>query len=317
TKTFAGLFPREWLFIIVSLINLLTAVGLTISRLVMVVQNDSRSPDFTFAVLLLVNSGFCLFYVFHGVLRERVYELYVFMFAILVVVMYCVLEYFVFNPDGQKTIKLVRLILVTVLAPPNIFLAFVVAQNFGYLEFRIVGASEYLQMLYRQAAVFSCLLKFDLQCAISVVVLALRDGTKLSAVEMVSLGVGFPFSVLWCILGWISLRREWRRGMLLFAGLGVLKPAYYLYKIITEYLRLDSNDTGQVQTVIDSLIAAGAIGILVWLLLMFELVSVYRNFGKGLRERVALIASEKTGLLTAFKRVRGPQAGSRGVDRVP
>lgn len=311
TKTFAGLFPREWLFVTVSLVNLLTAIGLTLYRLVQVLEDDSKSPDFTFTLLLLVNAGFCLFYVFHGVLRERVYELYAFMVAILVVVMYCVLEYFVFNPDGQTVIKLARLIIAAVMAPPNIFLAFIVSQNFGYLEFRIVGASEFLQILYRQAAIFSCLLKFDLQAAISVVVLALREGTSMSLTETVSLGVGIPFCLLWCLFGWVTLRREWRHGAWLFALLGLIKPAYYIYKVIEEYLKIDEEDKESEQTITNSLIAAAAIGILVWMVLMFELVYVYKNFGKGLRERVQLVATEKTGLLTAFKRVRGQPSGRR------
>ncbi|KAK3762832.1 hypothetical protein RRG08_040527 [Elysia crispata] len=308
TKTFAGLFPREWIFLAVSLVNLLTAIGLTVYRMVQVLRDDPESPDFTFTLLLLLNAGFCLFYVFHGVLRERVYELYAFMCAILVVVMYCVLEYFVFNPDGQTVVKLVRMILAVVMAPPNIFLAFIVSQNFGYLEFRIVGASEFLQRLYRQAALFSCLLKFDLQAAISVVVLALREGTSISTTETVSLAVGLPFSLLWCLLGWFTLRREWNPGVWIFAALGVVKPAYYLYKVIEEYMKLDKEDKEAEDTIVNSLIAAAAIGLLVWLLLMFELIYVYRNFDKGLRERVALVATEKTGLLTAFQRVRQPQA---------
>lgn len=52
-------------------------------------------------------SVFSAFYVLHGVLRERVYELYAFMAAILVVLMYCILEYTVFNPSHRTTIKLV------------------------------------------------------------------------------------------------------------------------------------------------------------------------------------------------------------------
>jgi hypothetical protein len=49
----------------------------------------------------------------------------------------------------------------------NIYLAIRVAMEFGFLSFRIVGASEMLQGLYKQAAAFSCLLKFDLQVAVS------------------------------------------------------------------------------------------------------------------------------------------------------
>jgi len=37
------------------------------------------------------------------------------------------------------------LIIACVLAPPNILLSVLVAREFGELEFRIAGASEYLQ----------------------------------------------------------------------------------------------------------------------------------------------------------------------------
>ena len=42
----------------------------------------------------------------HGVLREREFELYAFVAAILVVLVYCVIEYIV-NAPGRNTVKLV------------------------------------------------------------------------------------------------------------------------------------------------------------------------------------------------------------------
>ncbi|KAK7490026.1 hypothetical protein BaRGS_00018726 [Batillaria attramentaria] len=298
SKTIAGLYAREWVFIVISAVNILTAIGLTIVRLVKVLEDYPQSPDFTFTILLLLNAGFCLFYVGHGVLRERVYELYAFMAATLVVVMYCILEYAVFNPSGHTTIKLARLIVACIMAPPNLVLAWIVAKNFGYLEFRIVGASEFLQGLYRQAAIFSCLLKFDLQATSSLVLLALKEGTSVSTLETVSLAVGLPFSLCWCLLGWITLRGEIKAGAYVFAILGLLKPVYYLYKVISVYVEI-ANDEQPSTTVTYSLLAATALGLLVWVVLMVELVIVYNNFGKGLKERTKdVLATETTGLLS-------------------
>ncbi|KAK6994165.1 hypothetical protein BgiMline_010752 [Biomphalaria glabrata] len=287
TKTFAGLFPKEWLFVIVSIINITTAIGLTLYRMIVVVQSeDSDSPDFTFTLLLLINAVFCYFYVLHGVLRERVFELYAFMAAILVVTLYCLLEYFVFNPSRQTTVKLVRLILACLLAPPNIFLAFIVSKNFGYLEFRIVGASKELQRLYEQAAIFSCLLKFDLQATSSIVILALEDGTQVSTLETVSLAIGLPYSLMWCLLGWLTLRRELKYGAITFAVLGFIKPCYYVYKIVREYVKQQDPDVPTTDTIVYSIIAAVSIGLLVWAMLMIELWFVYKNFNKGLKSKV-------------------------------
>lgn len=52
-----GLHFKDWLFISVSFINILAAVGLTTYRLVVVVKENSDSSDFTFTVLLLINAG--------------------------------------------------------------------------------------------------------------------------------------------------------------------------------------------------------------------------------------------------------------------
>lgn len=299
TKTCAGLSVKEWVFIVVSVVNILVAIGLTLVRFIDVIIHDPAKPDFTFALLLLVNAASCLFYVGHGVLRERVYELYVFIIAILVVLVYCIVEYAFLNVEGRSTLKLVRLILACVLAPPNIFLAWSVAQHFGYLQFRIVGASEYLQHLYQQASIFSCLLKFDVQVTTSFVILVLEEGTDLNLLEQITIGVGIPYALLWNIMGWFVLRRESKVGAWVFAFLGIVKPAYYIFKLVKMYRDLDDSNSKLTDTIVYSLLAAGMLALLVWLMIMAELIVVYRNFGQGLKERAYdRMASENTSLLT-------------------
>lgn len=56
--------------------------------------------------MFIIFSVFVGFYTVHGVLRERKYELYVQVVAILVILLYCIVEYSV-NSEGRKTIKLV------------------------------------------------------------------------------------------------------------------------------------------------------------------------------------------------------------------
>ncbi|XP_059150781.1 uncharacterized protein LOC131937399 [Physella acuta] len=298
TKTCSGLSRNEWIFLLVSSANILTAIALTLYRMISVIKDDdSQNPDFTFTLLLLINAGFCVYYVLHGVFRERVFEVFAFMGAVVVVAVYCLLEYFVFNTTRQSTVKLVRLILACILAPPNIYLAYIVSRNFGYLQFRSVGASGHLQKLYKQAGIFSCLLKFDLQAACSIVVLALESGTKVSILETASLAVGIPYSLLWCLLGWISMKRELKSAAVVFAVFGLVKPCYYIYKIVQEYIELDEHTQGT-ESIVYSLIAAVALGLLVWFVLMVELVFVCQNFGQGLRTDAAKpVNNERTGLL--------------------
>lgn len=49
-------------------------------------------------------TAFCLFYVVHGLLKELQYEIYVLILAILVVLVYCIIEYTV-NTEGHSRIK--------------------------------------------------------------------------------------------------------------------------------------------------------------------------------------------------------------------
>ena len=61
--------------------------------------------------------------------------------------------------------------------------------------------------MYHDAARFSSLLKFDLQVTLSIVLLVLRNGAHLKALEIIVLAVGVPFAVMWAVLGWMSVRR--------------------------------------------------------------------------------------------------------------
>ncbi len=53
-----GLGWREWSFMIVSFVNLLLTLGLTIDRLVVITdKHQTSTADFTFAILILANAG--------------------------------------------------------------------------------------------------------------------------------------------------------------------------------------------------------------------------------------------------------------------
>ncbi|CAH1783840.1 unnamed protein product [Owenia fusiformis] len=304
TRRFSSLHTMEILFLTVSILNLLATVGLTVYRLYVVISSDPKSADFTFCILLLVNAAFCVFYVIHGLVRERIYELYALIAALVAVVIYCVVEYSV-NAEGRTTVKLIRLIAACVLVPLNIGLAVAVAREFGFLEFRIVGASAAFQYMYRQAALFSCLLKFDLNVNFSFIVLALQDGTNLSVLEVVTLATGLPYSLLWVIMGWVAMRKELQWLIWVFAVLSILTPAYVIYKIVFIYNQDFTAIQSNLKVIEFASLAVGALSLIVRFVLLCELVVVYRNFGKGLKQRAfGDDSSESTGLLAGLKKER-------------
>lgn len=54
TKTFVGLDKQEWIFITLSVLNVMVAIGFTIVRMT---QIPTDTPDFTFALILIINAG--------------------------------------------------------------------------------------------------------------------------------------------------------------------------------------------------------------------------------------------------------------------
>lgn len=68
-----------------------------------VIDNASSNSFFTVFVFIV---GISLFYVFHGLLREKKYEIGVYCLTIIIVVVYCSIEYGV-NDDDRTVLKLV------------------------------------------------------------------------------------------------------------------------------------------------------------------------------------------------------------------
>lgn len=289
----------EWAFVAVSFANIAISIGLSIARLVVVVRNDPESPDFIYSILLIANSLFCLVYVINGLLKELQYEIYMFICAATFIIFYCIVEYIV-KPDRHNDLKLVRLILCCIFGPINILLACYIARQFGWLEFRILGASQLMQNMYHQAAFFISLLKFDLQASVSFVVLILQHGIHLDTEDIVVLCCGVPFCIVWTLVGRTAMRQEWKWLAIVFAILGLLSPAYVIYSVVKTYLQLQFQLPYLIEnpSIVYSQFVVGFLALVVRGALFFELVAVYRNFGKGLRERAFDdAANERTGLL--------------------
>lgn len=309
-RTFGGLAVLEWAFLLVSCLNIFIAIGLTAERLI-ITKDDPESFDFTYSLLLLISALFCIFYVFNGVLRERQYEIYAFVGAVLLVLVYCIFDYSL-NVTGRSLIKLIRLIIGSVLAPVNIILAICVARQFGWLEFRIVGAAEALQQMYRQLCFFLSLQRFDLQAAASFLILVLKNGSiDLNLEEKVTLGVGVPLLIICFVLGFYAVLYEIRSLAGLFAVLSLLEPAYIIYELVQIYQHNAKFDSCLQPVNADcihlySSIGVGFFAFLVRSVMMYELYVVYRNFGNGLTDRAfaSLVDSERTGLLGRDRRRR-------------
>lgn len=281
-KTFPGLEVVEWKFLTISVINVLVAIGLTIERLV---KLEKDTPDYTFAIILFINIMFCFFYAVHGILREREFELYAYIVGIIVLLSYVCVDLIV-NKKKPTKLKWARFGAIIALGIPNIYFGIKVARDFGFLAFKVVGASESLHRMYRYAGMYSSLLKFDLQLGVSLAVFVITKVQVLRPQDKVTVGVGIPLQLAWSILGWFAMRREWMVLVYLFVPLSFVEPAYLIYRIYQVADNLDK-DLADGRDVLDySFLGAASLAFVVRVLVLVALKLVVNNFGKGLKETV-------------------------------
>lgn len=285
----------EIVFLVVSLLSLIACLGITIERAV-VSPNDSA--DFTFALVLLVNVCFCMYYVLSGVFFERPYEIGILVLATGIVWLYLVLNYAI-NVKGP--FKLARLIVSSALSPCVIVMGVLIARNYHEsknLIFRTVGAHISLQDICRTMFVFFDLLKADLQVSFSLALLILTSGQKLDMEDKILLPVSLIFGLASFITGYLSVRLESRPAALAYAVIWIAMPAYACYLIVMAAKDLQSdNNEHNVKTSLNAVIfVAGGACLVVRSASLFFGIKAFFNFGKGLRQKVYGILDEPSAI---------------------
>ncbi|CAE1259480.1 unnamed protein product [Acanthosepion pharaonis] len=293
--TLVGLTNTEYLFLGISILNIFAVLGLTIYQLVNVIEVKNYF-EIIFTVLIIFNAACCLFYTIHGLLQERPYELYALISTLIIILLHFIVQFAV--TTDHSPVKLARLIAACIFVPLNLFLMVLVVQNFGWLELKIVGASEALQQMYRQTTKFSTLLKFDFQITMSFAILFMKlkfdQSLTFTKAELIIISLAVAFSMAWDMLGYVMMWKEVTIGAFVFLFSGMVKPGFYLYKIITLYQVLPLSSTKSSLYIIYTMLTAAAVALIVWLFLMVEFYFVYQNFGKGLREHVFLIETKSS-----------------------
>ncbi|XP_055958860.1 uncharacterized protein LOC126809052 isoform X1 [Patella vulgata] len=270
----------ELLYVVLSCLSILATIVLSIYKMATISTFDS---DFTFALILIVNAIFCTFYVVHGVLKERAYEIVIFMIAIFGILLYSIVNYSV-QVDTRGPVKLSRLIIVCVMSPVLIGLSGWIGWGYnssGNLIFRTIGANTELQSICKKLFMFLDCLKLDLQLGISMVIFILNSGFKIDNEDIVILSVGGVITLVWFGVGYFSTRHEDKVGSWIFIIGAPAEPAYVIFKMIQSK---QEEDTGQ-RHLVAATIAAGVLALVTRSILMVLLYLVYKNYGKGLKEK--------------------------------
>ncbi|XP_071146198.1 uncharacterized protein [Mytilus edulis] len=281
-RVFKDINKQEIGFSTVACVSLVAALVLAIVKIVELAKDqNTKDPDFTFALIVIINTIFCLYYVLNGILAERPYEILVFVLANIIVWIYVIANYAISPGD----IKLVRLVLACILSPILIVLGVLIAKLYndsGKLIFRTVGANTEQQAMCKTMFAFFGLLKFDLQLGLSMVVLILTNGTKTDTQDIVILSVGPVYTVICFLLGYLSVRWENRKLAIAFGISLLTQPGYILYKIIQTGENINDGNLALAATTF----TCAALALIIRISVAIFAVRTYLNFGYGLSEKV-------------------------------
>ncbi|KAH9507556.1 hypothetical protein Btru_051462 [Bulinus truncatus] len=268
----------EIVYIICTLVSIIAAVGFTIYRMATV---DKTHPDFTFCIFLLVNAAFCIFFTVDAIFRERPSEIIILSITTIIILLYLIINY---AAGTKNDIKLARLIIACISCPVLVVMGMMIAKKYfmsGHLIFRTVGALDNMQKLYRSLLYLQDGLKIDLQLGVSLVIFVLDGNKTIETHEIVILVVGLIVEIGYFFLGWIAFSRELRPFVITFWVVGSIAFFYIFWKIydVTLYI---THFSGLAGATIMCIIAA----ILVRIAVIIGSVFVYRNFDKGLKEKI-------------------------------
>ncbi|XP_046852658.1 uncharacterized protein LOC124445909 [Xenia sp. Carnegie-2017] len=269
----------EIAFLTLATISTLVVIGVAIDRL----ANTIDESDSSLALVLIINSVFCLVYIYHGVFGERPFQLGAFMVAIVIVSIYCIIQYAI----KTRTVLMVRLIILLVLGAVDLGLCLKIAYEHYTTKNLIIrtvrSANITFQNMCMNMFAFHTLLLLEFEISISLIVLVMTSGVENATHhEKVILCVGIFVGIIWLIVGFLVPRYEERTWLLAFFLLSIPQPIYAFYKIIKTGIDWKKHD----KTINISIMVCAILYLVIRCLVSFFLWIVVRNFGKGLREAV-------------------------------
>lgn len=279
TRSLYSLTVCEKVYLSSSVLSLIVLLGLTIDRLIVL---ESFDPDFTFAFLLFWTTIFCFVYIIQGILRERAFELIAFVSTVLIVLIYVIFNYCA--NSSHTTFKKIRLGITCFVGPLLIIPGLYYSRQYfksKNLIYRTVGANASMQKLCEFVFLASSLFKFDAQLAGSALILWLRKGfSKWSQTDAIVVSFGTFITIVWIILGFLSMRFEDKRMVYVFFVISIFEPSIIIWNLVLYSLGDDS-------LVLElSVYLAGIIALIVRIVTIVVMFYVLRNFNRGLKEKI-------------------------------
>ncbi|XP_077510532.1 uncharacterized protein LOC144121285 isoform X2 [Amblyomma americanum] len=285
-KPFRALSSLEWTFFAISSLSLIVSLGFTVERLI-TLQRDS--DDYTFAIMLCFTSIFCFFYIVHGILKERYHEIAVFLVSTVLLISYLIINVASAHAAGERTLKWVRLGIAVVFLVAIVFLGGRVMLRYRRdrkLLF-LINAKEDLQSMIGWLFLCASLIFFDVQLQGTMLIFVMNNGTNMNNTEKIVLAVGVPVTIFWAVAGIRTIYKESKAWLCLFVLLWFPNVVYIGLRLY--HLKKNEAETALYRATV----ACAVVALLIRVLLAINMGIVVRNFGRGIREKLEAIGTNK------------------------
>ncbi|XP_048374404.1 uncharacterized protein LOC125445435 isoform X2 [Sphaerodactylus townsendi] len=265
------------IYFCVTILSLLSVIGLTVENLV-----QQTHEDFTISLIQLIGVVFCIYYMSRGILQENRQELIVFILSIFLVMLRSVINFMVLSSE-QKPQLIARFVLILLVGAFDIICAVVLIQSDSMMAFRVGGALESLQAQYFMLNLCFSMLTFDLQAQLCLCVLLLTTLQELSLLHIIFLAVGILWACLKVTCGIIAILKELKPLAWVFLSQNLPEVAYLTYLLYTVIREWGQGTSYALEAAV---VTCSCISVAIKSVLFWALFHVYHSFGQGLRERM-------------------------------
>ncbi|GIY27208.1 uncharacterized protein CEXT_174101 [Caerostris extrusa] len=149
----------EWLFLVVATWNvalLLAASAVALAQCEL--QHNLLNPEFSTELIVILVAGIALAFAIHGIHKEHQYDIYLHVIFISLADFF---SYLAAQKNCHSSFKHICFYVSVTLTIVNCFTAYKATSAVDWTEFRIIGASQSLAVMYKKQCSFLALLKFD------------------------------------------------------------------------------------------------------------------------------------------------------------
>ncbi|KAF8771268.1 hypothetical protein HNY73_018707 [Argiope bruennichi] len=272
----------EWLFLVIATWNvalLFAASGVALAQCEL--QHSLLNPEFSTELIVILVAGIALAFAIYGIHEEHQYDIYLHVIFISLADFF---SYLASEKNCHSCFKLICFYVSVGLTVVNCITAYKATTAADWTEFRIIGASQSLAVMYKKQCAFLALLKFDslfvVICALYSFPISLEFPNVKNLYLLISLIIMYSF-MSWCC-GKVTVCKEDKYLASGFVVLCITYPCLITYQIYMSKIHKTSFENHMFY---QSAQYIGVIIVVCKFLLSCLMVQICQTFGYGLNSR--------------------------------